>query len=214
MMEGRYRLLVDSITDYAIYMLDTDGHVSSWNVGARRSKGYAEKEIHGRYFSTFYLPEDRDAGVPKRAFATAASEGRFENEGWRVRKDGTRFWAHVIIDAIKSPEGELLGFAKITRDLSERHAAEAELKSSEEQFRLLVQGVADYAIYMLDPSGNFSSSNLGAQRIKGYLPEEIIGQQFDKDVLARYGRRTQRLETIVHHLGLALGGRLLRSPIA
>src|ERR1700748_567878 len=127
MMEGRYRLLVDSITDYAIYMLDTDGHVSSWNVGAQRSKGYAEKEILGPHFSTCYLPEARDAGVPKRALATAASEGRFENEGWRVRKDGTRFWAHVIIDALRAPDGRLLGFAKITRDITERREAQLAL---------------------------------------------------------------------------------------
>lgn len=178
MMEGRYRLLVEAITDYAIYMLDTDGYVSSWNSGAQRSKGYREDEILGEHFSRFYLPEDRDAGLPARALATAASEGRFESEGWRVRKDGTPYWAHVVIDAIRDPAGQLLGFAKITRDLSERKLAEAELKRSAEQFRLLVQGVTDYAIYMLDPSGHVASWNAGAQRIKGYSPEEIIGQHF------------------------------------
>ncbi len=178
MIEGRYRLLVEAITDYAIYMLDTDGYVSSWNSGAQRSKGYREDEILGEHFSRFYLPEDRDAGLPARALATAASEGRFESEGWRVRKDGTPYWAHVVIDAIRDPAGQLLGFAKITRDLSERKLAEAELKRSAEQFRLLVQGVTDYAIYMLDPSGHVASWNAGAQRIKGYSPEEIIGQHF------------------------------------
>jgi PAS domain S-box-containing protein len=178
MMEGRYRLLVDAITDYAIYMLDTEGYVSSWNSGAQRSKGYREDEIPGEHFSRFYLPEDRDAGLPARALATAASEGRFESEGWRVRKDGNRYWAHVVIDAIRDPSGQLLGFAKITRDLSERKRAEVELKRSEEQFRLLVQGVTDYAIYMLDPSGNVASWNAGAQRIKGYQPDEIIGKHF------------------------------------
>ncbi|MFN7091855.1 MAG: PAS domain S-box protein [Allorhizobium sp.] len=178
MLEGRYRLLVDAITDYAIYMLDTDGYVSSWNSGAQRSKGYSEDEILGEHFSRFYLPEDRDAGMPARALAIAGSEGRFENEGWRVRKDGTPYWAHVVIDAIRDPAGQLLGFAKITRDLSERKLAEAELKRSEEQFRLLIQGVTDYAIYMLDPSGHVASWNAGAQRIKGYLPDEIIGKHF------------------------------------
>jgi PAS domain S-box-containing protein len=153
MVDGRYRLLIDAITDYAIFMLDPDGFVSSWNPGAERSKGYREEEILGEHFSRFYRPEDRDAGMPQRALATAASVGRFENEGWRVRKDGSPFWAHVIIDAIRDPAGQLLGFAKITRDLSERKAAEAELRRSEEQFRLLVQGVTDYAIYMLDPEG-------------------------------------------------------------
>ena len=177
-IDGRYRLLVDAIIDYAIFMLDTDGYVSSWNTGAQRSKGYLEEEILGEHFSRFYLPEDREAGLPDRALATAASEGRFENEGWRVRKDGSHFWAHVIIDAIRDPSGQLLGYAKITRDLSERKMAETELHRSEEQFRLLVQGVTDYAIYMLNPDGTVASWNLGAQRIKGYQPEEIIGRHF------------------------------------
>ena len=177
-IDGRYRLLVDAIIDYAIFMLDTDGYVSSWNTGAQRSKGYLEEEILGEHFSRFYLPEDREAGLPDRALATAASEGRFENEGWRVRKDGSHFWAHVIIDAIRDPSGQLLGYAKITRDLSERKMAETELQRSEEQFRLLVQGVTDYAIYMLNPDGTVASWNLGAQRIKGYQPEEIIGRHF------------------------------------
>jgi PAS domain S-box-containing protein len=180
MVDGRYRLLIDAITDYAIFMLDTSGYVSSWNPGAERSKGYREEEILGEHFSRFYRPEDRDAGLPQRALATAASEGRFENEGWRVRKDGSPFWAHVIIDAIRDPSGQLLGFAKITRDLSERKAAETELRRSEEQFRLLVEGVTDYAIYMLDPEGRVSSWNAGAQRIKGYAPDDIIGEHFSR----------------------------------
>lgn len=179
-LDDRYRLLVDAITDYAIYMLDTAGHVSSWNAGANRFKGYTEEEILGEHFSRFYTPEDREAGVPEKALSTAASVGRFEAEGWRVRKDGERFWAHVIIDAIRDPHGQLLGFAKITRDLTERKHAEQILKRSEEQFRLLVQGVTDYAIYMLDPEGKVSSWNAGAERIKGYTPEEIIGQHFSE----------------------------------
>lgn len=176
--EGRYRLLVDAITDYAIYLLDADGHVSSWNSGAQRFKGYTEHEILGEHFSRFYTAEDRAAGIPARALSTAEREGRFEAEGWRVRKDGERFWAHAVIDAIRDQQGTLVGFAKITRDLSERKIAEEVLKRSEEQFRLLVQGVTDYAIYMLDPEGNVASWNPGAQRIKGYDPEEIIGQHF------------------------------------
>jgi PAS domain S-box-containing protein len=179
-LDSRYRLLVDAITDYAIYMLDTGGHVSSWNAGANRFKGYTEEEILGEHFSRFYTPEDREAGVPEKALSTAASVGRFEAEGWRVRKDGERFWAHVIIDAIRDPQGQLLGFAKITRDLTERKHAEQILKRSEEQFRLLVQGVTDYAIYMLDPDGKVSSWNAGAERIKGYTPEEIVGQHFSE----------------------------------
>ncbi|TBZ93509.1 PAS domain-containing sensor histidine kinase [Rhizobium leguminosarum bv. viciae] len=176
--EGRFRLLVDAITDYAIYMLSPEGIITSWNTGAQRFKGYKPSEILGQHFSRFYLEEDRAAGIPARALATAAEHGRFEGEGWRQRKDGTRFWAHVIIDPIRHPSGELIGYAKITRDLSERRAAEQTIRQSEEQFRRLVQGVSDYAIYMLDPNGNVSSWNFGAERIKGYRPQEIIGRHF------------------------------------
>jgi PAS domain S-box-containing protein len=179
-IEERYRVLVDAITDYAIYMLDASGYVSSWNTGANRFKGYVESEILGEHFSRFYTPEDRERGLPKRALAIAEAEGRFEAEGWRVRKDGTRFWAHVIIDPIRDTNGQLLGFAKITRDLSERKVAEEALKASEEQFRRLIQGVTDYAIYMLDLDGRVASWNHGAQRIKGYDPEEIIGQHLSR----------------------------------
>jgi PAS domain S-box-containing protein len=199
-MEGRYRLLVDAITDYAIYMLDTDGHVSSWNAGAQRFKGYTESEILGEHFSRFYTPEELAAGVPARALATAEADGRFEAEGWRVRKDGERFWAHVVIDAIRDSYGHLVGFAKITRDLTERKAAEEVLRRSEEQFRLLVQGVTDYAIYMLDPQGKVASWNPGAQRIKGYEPDEIIGEHFsrfytDEDKAEELPRRALEIAT-------------------
>ncbi|RDJ19950.1 PAS domain-containing sensor histidine kinase [Bosea caraganae] len=176
--DDRYRLLVEAVTDYAIYMLDADGAVSSWNNGARRFKGYEAHEILGQHFSRFYTEEDRRNGLPARALATAAREGRFESEGWRVRKDGTTFWAHVVIDPIYGPGEEIIGYAKITRDMSERRAAEQALRRSEELFKLLVQGVADYAIYMLDPDGTVASWNLGAQRIKGYRPDEIIGCHF------------------------------------
>jgi PAS domain S-box-containing protein len=176
--DGRYRLLVESITDYAIYMLDREGRVTSWNPGARRFKGYEADEIIGRHFSTFYTDAERSQNVPALALAEAERTGRFEREGWRVRKDGTQFWAHVVIDAIRSPEGELVGFAKITRDLTERRAAETKLRESEEQFRLLVQSVTDYAIYMLNVDGHVASWNAGAQHIKGYAPEEIIGRHF------------------------------------
>lgn len=178
--ESRYRLLVEAITDYAVYMLDPDGIVRSWNSGAQRFKGYAPSEIIGQHFSRFYRPEDRAAGLPEKALATAASEGRFESEGWRVRKDGSLFWTHAVIDSIHDPSGNLLGFAKITRDLTERRAAEMALKRNEEQFRLLIQGVTDYAIYMLDADGRVASWNIGAQRIKGYAPQEIIGQHVSR----------------------------------
>ena len=178
--DGRYRLLVEGVTDYAIYMLDPSGIVTSWNPGAERFKGYKAPEIIGRHFSTFYTDEDRATDLPGRALATSRRDGTFQNEGWRVRKDGTRFWAFVVLDPIRLPSGELIGFAKVTRDLTERRAAEEALRRSEEQFRLLVQGVIDYAIYFLTPEGNVSSWNQGAQRIKGYLPEEILGAHFSR----------------------------------
>ncbi|KAB1088131.1 PAS domain S-box protein [Neorhizobium galegae] len=178
--DERYRLLVDSITDYAIYMLDPEGKIASWNPGAQRFKGYEAWEILGEHFSRFYTPEDRLARAPEHALRMAATEGRFEREGWRVRKDGSRFWAHVIIDPIWSRSGELLGFAKVTRDLTERKRAEAELRLSEEKFQILVQGVTDYALYMLDPDGRVSNWNSGAARIKGYTADEIVGKHFSQ----------------------------------
>jgi len=178
--EDRFELLVQSVTDYAIYMLDPTGVVTSWNAGAQRIKGYQPHDIIGQHFSRFYTEEDRTIGVPATALATARDAGRFEAEGWRVRRDGTRFWASVVIDPVRTPDGTLIGFAKVTRDLSERRLAEDALRRSEERFRLLVQGVTDYAIYMLDPTGMVTSWNPGAQRFKGYAAEEIVGQHFSR----------------------------------
>ena len=176
--ERKYRLLIDSIIDYAIYMLDPDGMVSSWNSGAQRFKGYTAEEIIGKHFSSFYLEEDRQAGKPEEGLRRARTEGRFETEGWRVRKDGTRFWASVVIDPVWDDDGSLAGYAKITRDLTAQQQDKDLLRKSEEQFRILVQGVADYAIYMLDTQGMVSSWNSGAHRIKGYTADEIIGRHF------------------------------------
>ena len=178
--EVRYQSLVQSVTDYAIYMLDRAGNVRSWNAGAQRFKGYTPEEIIGEHFSQFYTPEERQQDIPRIALETAAREGRFEAEGWRVRKDGSRFWANVVIDPIRDSAGELVGFAKVTRDLTERRAAEEELRASEERFRLLVQSVTDYAIYMLDREGRVSSWNAGAARFKGYTADEIIGEHFSR----------------------------------
>ena len=178
--ESKYELLVQSVTDYAIYMLDPQGRVTSWNAGARRFKGYEPDEIMGEHFSRFYTPEDRKQQIPRIALETAEREGRFEAEGWRVRKDGTHFWANVVIDPIWGPAGKLIGYAKVTRDLSERRAVEEELRASEERFRLLVQSVTDYAIYMLDKEGHVSSWNAGAERFKGYGADEIMGQHFSR----------------------------------
>ncbi|MFL5207309.1 MAG: PAS domain-containing protein, partial [Microvirga sp.] len=192
--DGRFQLLVDAVTDYAIYMLDPTGVVVSWNAGAQRFKGYTESEILGRHFSQFYTDEDLATELPRRALETAAREGKFEAEGWRVRKDGTHFWAHVVIDPIRDARGNLLGYAKITRDLTERKKTQEALRESEERFRLLVQGVTDYAIYMLDPQGHVTNWNAGAQRIKGYTESEILGRHFsqfytDEDLATELPRR-------------------------
>jgi PAS domain S-box-containing protein len=177
---SRFELMVQSVTDYAIYMLDPEGRVTSWNAGARRFKGYEPEEIIGEHFSRFYTPEERELQIPKLALETAEREGRFEAEGWRVRKDGSQFWANVVIDPIRDPAGKIIGFAKVTRDLTERRAAEEELRRSEERFRLLVHSVTDYAIYMLDPDGKVSSWNAGAERFKGYTADEIMGEHFSR----------------------------------
>ncbi|MFC5359051.1 hybrid sensor histidine kinase/response regulator [Azospirillum himalayense] len=178
--ERRFELLVNSVHDYAIYMLDPHGIVTSWNPGVQRFKGYTAAEIIGQHFSRFYTDDDQRAGVPQRALSIASIEGKFEAEGWRVRKDGTRFWAHVIIDPIRDDAGKLIGFAKITRDVTERKQAQEALQQSEARFRLLVQGVIDYAIFMLDTTGHVTNWNSGAQRMKGYTAEEIIGEHFSR----------------------------------
>jgi PAS domain S-box-containing protein len=178
--ERRYQYLIGGINDYAIYMLDPQGMVSSWNAGANRFKGYVAKEILGEHFSRFYTEEDRATGLPARALQTALDEGKYEAEGWRVRKDGTRFWAHVVIDPIYNEDKILLGFAKVTRDVTDRKMAEEKLRESEQRFRLLVQGVTDYAIYMLSPEGTVTNWNSGAERIKGYTEEEIVGSHFSR----------------------------------
>ena len=175
-----FKLLVQSIVDYAIYMLDPNGFVTSWNAGAERIKGFQTEEILGKHFSTFYTEEDRAAEMPQKVLETARREGRFEGEGWRVRKDGSRFWASVVVDRINREDGELVGFAKITRDMTEKRAAQQALLDAERHFRLLVQGVTDYAIFMLDPQGHVTNWNAGAQRIKGYTPEEIVGEHFSR----------------------------------
>ncbi|WP_340107229.1 PAS domain S-box protein [Pikeienuella sp. HZG-20] len=173
-------LLIRSVTGYAILALDRDGVVASWNAGAERLYGYRSEEIVGAHLSRFYAPEDRAAGSPDAALASASTSGLFEAEGWRVRKDGARFWANVAIEPIRDESGVLAGFAMIARDSTEQMKTEEELRKSEERFRLLVQGVTDYAIYMLDPEGRVSSWNAGAERFKGYSEREIIGQDFSR----------------------------------
>jgi PAS domain S-box-containing protein len=175
--EQRLQLLIDAVVDYGIFLLDPGGHIVSWNTGAQKLEGYTRDEILGQHFSVFYPPEAQATGWPQEELRRAAALGRFEDEGWRVRKDGSRFWANVVITALYE-QGQLTGFAKITRDLTERRRHEDELRASEERFRLLVDSVRDYAIFMLDPDGFIRSWNAGAEAINGYASGEIVGRHF------------------------------------
>jgi PAS domain S-box-containing protein len=176
--DSDYRALVETAIDYAIFLLDTQGHIRSWNLGAERIKGYRPEDIIGQHFSVFYPKEQIDSGWPAYELEKAIEVGRFEDEGWRLRKDGSRFWANIIITKLVDANGEHRGFSKITRDLSDRRQQEELLRQSEERFRLVVESVKDYAIFMLDPEGRVMSWNIGAEKNKGYKAPEIIGQHF------------------------------------
>ena len=196
----RLQLLIDGVVDYAVYLIGPDGLVASWNSGARRLQGYEPEEIIGRPYDMLFTPEDRARGVPQQALQTAARTGRFESEGWRVRKDGSRFWALATLDAVRQ-DGELIGFAKITRDITERKQVRQRLVESEGRFRRLVDAVVDYAIFQLDRDGIVRTWNSGAERIKGYSADEIIGKHFsvfysDEDRAA--GAPARALETAAH----------------
>lgn len=176
--EERSRRLIEDVRDYAIFTLDPRGYVTSWNAGARFIKGYESHEIIGSHFSRFYPPDAIERNWPEHELQVASMDGRFEDEGWRLRKDGTRFWANVVITALRDAEGTLIGFSKITRDLSERRRQEEMQRRSEERFRLLVEAVRDYALFVLDPRGFVSSWNAGAERIHGWRSDEISGKHF------------------------------------
>jgi PAS domain S-box-containing protein len=173
--EERLRLLVESVRDYAIYMLDPAGRVATWNRGAQQIKGYTREEIIGQHFSRFYPPEAVAAGTPANALRVAAAAGRFEEETWRVRKDGSRFWADVVITPVRDPRGQVIGFAKVTRDLTERQRAEEALRASEERFRILAVTAND-AIISADGRGHITYFNPAAERIFGYTPVDVIRQ--------------------------------------
>ena len=176
--EEQLRLLVENLRDYAIFTLDTEGRVASWNAGAERIQGYPAHEVISKHFSVFYPQEELRSGKPFALLETVTKEGHFEEEGWRVRKDGSRFWASTVITALREPGGRLAGYGAVVRDFSERKRADEALRLSEERFRLLVQGIRDYAIFMLDPEGRISSWNEGAEQIKGYKASEVIGKHF------------------------------------
>lgn len=174
--EEAFRLLVQSVQEYAIYMLDRRGNVASWNAGAQRIKGYAADEIIGEHYSRFFTPEAVAADQPSENLRTASTEGHYQGEGWRIRKDGSRFWASVTLTALRDEQGRLRGFAKVTRDMSARKRTEELLRQSEERSRLLLDGIKDHAVCMLSPEGLVSSWNPGAERVKGYHADEILGQ--------------------------------------
>jgi PAS domain S-box-containing protein len=176
--EERYRLMVEGVRDYCIFMLDPGGHIVTWNDGARRTKGYTSNEIIGKHFSTFYTAEDLESKKPERELKIAIATGKYEEEGWRVKKNGSVFWANVVITSLFNEQNKHIGFSKVTRDLTERKKDEEELRQSEERYRSLVEQVTDYGIFMLDEKGRIISWNEGAKRIKGYTAGEITGKYF------------------------------------
>lgn len=176
--EERFRMMVEGVRDYAIFMLDPTGHIISWNEGAKRLKGYSSSEIIGKHFSTFYIAEDLESKKPARELEIAIAAGKYEEEGWRVKKNGSLFWANVVITALFNEQNKLIGFSKVTRDLTERKDNEENLRQSEERYRSLVEQVTDYGIFMLDEKGRIISWNEGARRLKGYNSDEIIGKYF------------------------------------
>ncbi len=173
--EERFRLLVEGAKDYAIFMIDPNGLVGSWNPGAQRIKGYRAEEIIGKHFSRFYTPEDIEARKPDQAIQAAAEQGAYEAEGWRVRKDGSRFWANVILTAVRGEDGKLRGFVKVTRDFSDRKRADDALQKSEQQFRALFEHSPD-AILVIDPDGNIVEVNAQVEKFFGYRRAELAGQ--------------------------------------
>jgi formate hydrogenlyase transcriptional activator len=184
-LDERFRSLVGAVKDYAIFMLDSQGYVLTWNAGAERIKGYTEKEIVGQHFSKFYISEDIEARKPAEELRKAAEAGRVEDEGWRVRKDGSRFWANVVITAIRGTNGELVGFTKVTRDFTERNRAEEAVRASENRFRSLFEFSPD-AIITSDASGKIREVNGRAGEFFGYARGELIGQSIDVLVPERF----------------------------
>jgi PAS domain S-box-containing protein len=178
MDENTYRMLVENAADYAACMLSPDGLVLIWSAGAERFTGFCARDVIGSHVDQFYTQSDRDSGESALALSQALAEGRYECEGLRLRKDGSTFWAHVVIDRVLAEDASLSGFICITRDISARRTGEEISRRNEKQFQILVEGVADYAIYLVDTTGHVSSWNSGAARIKGFHRDEIVGAHF------------------------------------
>ena len=173
-----YHKMIEEIQDYAIILLDKNGFIRNWNKGAEKIKLYTESEILGKHFSIFYLQEDLDNNLPQKLINQATTTGRAAQEGWRKRKDGTKFWSSVTITAIHDDNQNVIGFSKVTRDLTDKKKAEDALKISEERYQRMIAEVQDYAIILLDENGYIKNWNAGAEKIKGYKSEEIIGEHF------------------------------------
>jgi PAS domain S-box-containing protein len=201
-MAEPFRLMIESVSDYAVIILNLGGHVVTWNPGAERIHGYSAEEVTGQHFSRFYLPDDVADGKPQKDLELAEKERCVEAESWRLRKNGSRFWALVATTALYDKTGKLVGFGQMTRDLTDQKKAEDRTRQSSEQFRMLVEGVEEYAIYMLDSSGRISTWNSGAENIKRYKANEIIGKNFacfytSEDVAA--GKPQHNLEMARKH---------------
>lgn len=174
-----YKKMVEEIQDYAIILLDKNGIIRNWNKGAEKIKRYKDTEIIGKHFSIFYLPEDLAIQLPRQLLMQAEETGRATHEGWRKRSDGSRFWGSITITAVHDDDGAVIGFCKVTRDLTDKKMAEDQLRMSEERYHQMVAEVQDYAIILLNKQGFIENWNAGAEKIKGYHAEEIIGKHFE-----------------------------------
>jgi PAS domain S-box-containing protein len=174
-----YQRMVEEVQDYAIILMDKEGIIRNWNKGAQKIKQYTAAEIIGKHFSIFYLPEDLAINLPKKLMDEASQAGRATQEGWRKRKDGSKFWGSITITALHDDANDVIGFSKVTRDLTEKKINEDNLRLSEERYHQMIAEVQDYAIILLSVDGIIENWNVGAEKIKGYAASEVIGKKFD-----------------------------------
>ena len=174
----RLQKIVDEVEDYAILLLDREGHIENWNKGAEKTKGYKASEIIGQHYRVFYPKELQEQRLPEKLLEQATREGKVRIEGWRIKKNGERFWANVVLTAIHDDSGEVIGFTKVTRDLTEKKISEEIIRQSEERYHKMVAEIQDYAILLIDTAGKIENWNKGAERIKGYAASEVLGRNF------------------------------------